>query len=193
MCAWVGIFIVINRINHGVPNQLICQVQGAGVLFLITQHFTALSVSVYDRYWTLVNLRDINPPSSGIALHWSMYKFGVLPFLTVFSALPLLTSGKFGFMEPFPNNSFCVPAAGRGVLAHDVYPLLIILHFLICVYVIAGSSYRSLVIVRSLFSTAVQSTSAMKKRDDAERRFMWHSVVTTLHFLACEDASGRET
>jgi hypothetical protein len=95
-------------------------------------------------------------------------------------------------MEPFPNNSFCVPAAGRGVLAHDVYPLLIILHFLICVCVIAGSSYRSQAIVKSLFSTAVRCTSAMKKRGDAERRFMCHSVVTTLHFLACEDASGRE-
>lgn len=185
-------FLVVLSINYTyqrVPSHVACQVQGVAVHFFSTANFTTITMSTYDRYWRLRQLRDSSKPSSSpfSPAHWRFYMFGILPFLLVHALLPVITSGGYGIYVPKPSSTICFAGGGRGVAAHDVYPAMNACWFVGCFGVIIVASYHTLKIIHGLLSASnVQSTAAGRKRVEAERRAMLYAGAITLLFLTGE-------
>ncbi|GMI38680.1 hypothetical protein TeGR_g2730, partial [Tetraparma gracilis] len=189
LLLYLELFMVlsINYTYQRVPSHVACQVQGVAVHFFSTANFTTITLSTYDRYWRLRRLRDSSSPSrlsSFSPVHWRFYMFGILPFLLVHALLPVITSGGYGIYVPKPNSSLCYAGGGRGVFAHDLFPAMNVGWFMGCFGVIIIASYQTLKIIHGLLTASnVQSTSAERKRVEAERRAMYYAGSTSLLFL----------
>jgi hypothetical protein len=184
------VFLSTNTYFGQVPNNLFCQVNGVAIHFVCTSNFTTITYAVYDRYYRLVRMKVDRGKAAGkvvVPPHERIFKYLLLPFLLLHALLPAITAGGYGIYIPKPNNSKCYAGGGKGVLAHDVFPVANLAWFLGCFCVIVVASWRSLAIIKELLSeNNVQSNAGSAKRVEAERRAMWHSIATTLLFLTGE-------
>jgi hypothetical protein len=186
-----GVFLSINVFYKQVPSNFVCQAQGVAIHFLTSAQIATITVTVYDRYKHLCELRDKSSSTKSLSTtsssptHWLLYKYAVLPLLLLHAFLPVLTSSKYGIYFPKPNNAICFAGGGRGILAHDMFGVVNTGYFLACFPVVVIASLRSLKIIRGLLASNTQSTTAVK-RVEAERRVVWFTGSTTLLFATGE-------